>query len=128
MPTHLHLITSNEEEPSLPEIMRDFKTHTSKRLRHQLGEDNRLGFLKIFEQAAKRLPKQDFKIWQDEYHPLALTSEKWVQQKIDYMHHNPVRKGFVEYPEYWKYSSARNWLLDDDSVITLDKQVLYSEG
>ena len=128
MPSHLHLITSNKIEYKLPDIIRDFKTYTSKRIRNQLEAENRLEFLKLFQKAAKGLKKQNFKIWQDDYHPIALTSEKWLYQKMDYIHQNPVRKGFVEYPEQWKYSSARNWLLDDDRVMTIDRQVLFTEG
>ena len=45
-----------------------------------------------------------------------------------YIHNNPVRMGFVELPEHWKYSSARNWLLNDDSIIKIDKQCLVGEG
>ena len=65
-----------------------------------------------------------YKIWQDEYHPIALHSEEWFNQKLDYMHFNPVRKDFVTKPEDCKYSSARNWYQDDHSVITLDLEVL----
>ena len=36
------------------------------------------------------------------------------------MHWNPVKKGLVEEPEFWKYSSARNYILEDDSLIKLD--------
>ncbi|HPN34387.1 MAG TPA: hypothetical protein PK843_07735 [bacterium] len=39
---------------------------------------------------------------------------------MEYIHFNPVRRGYVERPEYWKYSSARNYNLDDDSIIELD--------
>jgi hypothetical protein len=46
---------------------------------------------------------------------------------MEYIQNNPVRKGFVEQPENWKYSSARNWLMNDDSIISLDRQVLYGE-
>jgi hypothetical protein len=35
--------------------------------------------------------------------------------------HRPVRKGFVEQPEHRKYSSAKNWLLDDRSIIEIQK-------
>ena len=35
-------------------------------------------------------------------------------------HLNPVRKGYVEYPEHWLYSSARNYILKDHSIITID--------
>ena len=71
MPTHLHLITSNDDNTTLPEIM-----------------------------------------------------DEWLNQKIDYAHYNPVRKGFVETPEQWKYSSARNWLNNDDSIIDVDRHCL----
>jgi putative transposase len=65
--------------------------------------------------------KQDYKVRQNEYHPIAITSEKWFRQKMDYLHNNPVRKGFVEKPEDSMYGSARNWILDDDSIIKINK-------
>ncbi|KAA3657719.1 MAG: hypothetical protein DWQ10_12705 [Calditrichaeota bacterium] len=42
-----------------------------------------------------------------------------------YIHNNPVKKGFVTKPEDWKYSSARNWICGDDSVMKIDRDVLY---
>jgi len=124
MPTHLHLITSNDENTTLPEIMRDFKSYTSKQISRQLEKDRRYIFLKVFERSAEKLKKQKFRVWQHDYHPVGLTSETWLNQKIDYVHYNPVRKGFVETPEQWKYSSARNWLNNDDSIIEVDRDCL----
>ena len=46
---------------------------------------------------------------------------RWFVQKLQYMHDNPVRKGFVESPEDWKYSSARNWINDDNNIIEISK-------
>ena len=31
-------------------------------------------------------------------------------QKLDYMHNNPVERGYVDEPAHWRYSSARNYL------------------
>ena len=84
--------------------------------------------MKIFEKAASKLEKQEYRIWKDDYHPVALKSEKWFHEKINYLHANPVRKGFVELPEFWKYSSARNWILNDNSIITIDKGQVFPEG
>ena len=128
MPSHLHLITSNTKGTALSEIMRDFRTFTSREIRKQLEKDKRTVYLHILENSAKNLPKQQYRLWTDDFHPIALKSEKWFRQKIDYMHNNPVRKGFVEQPEYWKYSSARNWLRNDNNIISLDRHVLYEEG
>lgn len=124
MPTHLHLITYNEKNTNLSNIMRDFKKYTSREIRELLKEDQRNNFLKIFKKSALRLKNHNYRVWQDGFHPIALKSAKWFREKMNYMHENPVRKGFVEKPEHWKYSSARNWVLSDDSVITLDKEVL----
>jgi lipopolysaccharide export system protein LptC len=60
------------------------------------------------------------KVWQEGYHPKAILSEKMFNQKLEYIHNNPILKGFVEKPEYWKYSSARNYMNDDHSIIKLD--------
>ena len=125
MLNHLHLSTSNAAETNLSEIMRDFKRHTSKRMAEQLEKENERLFLYVFRKAAEKAGKGSrYKIWQDEFHPEAIYSERWFYQKLDYIHNNPVRKGFVTCPEEWKYSSARNWIMNDDSVITLDLQSL----
>ena len=128
MPSHLHLITSNHSDTTISEIMRDFKAFTSRKLREQLEQENRINYLQVFKNSAINLQKQQFRIWHDDYHPVALKSEKWLQQKFNYMHYNPVRKGFVELPEHWKYSSAKNWLLDDNSITSIDRLCLLEEG
>jgi REP element-mobilizing transposase RayT len=123
MPTHFHMVTANSDETSLSDIMRDFRQYTSRRIRTLLQQDGRVAFLDLFRKAAKMRPNQEFKVWSDDFHPIALKSNEWMKQKIDYIHNNPVRKGFVESPEHWKYSSARNWLLDDNRIIELDKNL-----
>ncbi len=32
-----------------------------------------------------------------------------MRQKVNYIHENPVKRGYVELPEHWRYSSARNY-------------------
>ena len=43
-----------------------------------------------------------------------------LRQKLDYIHCNPVKRGYVAAPEHWLYSSARNYMLGDHSIIELD--------
>ena len=38
-----------------------------------------------------------------------IQSDAMMRQKIEYMHYNPVRRGYVDLPEQWRYSSARNY-------------------
>jgi hypothetical protein len=43
-----------------------------------------------------------------------------LRTKLEYIHNNPVKVGLVTNPEDYKYSSARNYVLDDHSVIEVD--------
>jgi hypothetical protein len=36
-------------------------------------------------------------------------SEAVMREKLDYIHQNPVKRGYVDEPEHWRYSSARNY-------------------
>jgi hypothetical protein len=60
-------------------------------------------------------------LWQQHNKPIELWSPKVIDQKVDYIHNNPVEAGFVLEPHQWKYSSAIDYsggkgLLDIDFV------------
>ena len=65
-----------------------------------------------------------YKLWKDRFDDLIVTSPKVLETKINYIHLNPVRAGLVKEMIDWKYSSARNYYLDDDSLICIDKFIL----
>ena len=50
--------------------------------------------------------KQDRQFWKHDNHPFFLYSNKMIQQKVDYIHFNPVEAGFVNEPHKWSLSSA----------------------
>ena len=43
-----------------------------------------------------------------------------MRQKLDYIHYNPVKRGYVDVPEHWRYSSARDYL-GQPGLIEIDK-------
>lgn len=55
-----------------------------------------------------------------ENHTELIYSQKFIEQKVQYIHNNPVRAGIVAKPEDYSYSSARNYA-DIDSVIDIIK-------
>ncbi len=57
--------------------------------------------------------------WQQHNQPIELWSEKVIQQKIDYIHNNPVELGLVTDPIDWKYSSAKNYQ-GDQTILEID--------
>jgi REP-associated tyrosine transposase len=120
MPNHLHSILSAANN-NLSDVLRDFKRFTSSKISDLLQETNNNRLLKYFSTAAERVGRgNDYKIWQSGSHPEAIVSTNFFLQKLSYIHSNPVRKGFVERPEYWLFSSARNYIVDDHSILKVD--------
>jgi REP element-mobilizing transposase RayT len=121
MLNHIHWISHTDSNTQLSDVMRDFKRFTSRQLSKLLKEDNKRLPLYIFRKAAAgRRDNPEFKVWQEGFHPQQIFSMEMLRQKLTYMHNNPVRKGFVERPEHWFYSSARNYILQDHSTIKID--------
>jgi putative transposase len=110
MSSHLHLIVSSREGEDLASIIRDFKTFTSKALLREIREINesrREWMLGMFAAEAERTKRgKHFKLWRDGFHPVELSDNTMKQQRMDYLHNNPVEAGFVEEPAQYLYSSA----------------------
>jgi len=105
---HLHLIAQSEQ---LDIDMARFKSFTAKQLIRYLDEHN---VTQILEQLAfyKKAHKGDraYQFWQEGLHPEWIQNDEMMLQKINYIHENPVKRGYVDAPEHWRYSSARNYL------------------
>jgi REP element-mobilizing transposase RayT len=111
MSNHLHLLASVvNANPGLPDIMRDFKKFTSKKIIETIeliNESRKDWLLDKFEFAGRYNPKiKDYKVWQDGYHPVACFSKEFTKQKLDYIHNNPVKAGLVWEPQHYALSSA----------------------
>ena len=62
----------------------------------------------MFERAGKQNSNnRSFQIWQQDNHPVELDTNEKVQQRLHYLHMNPVKAGYVINPEDWINSSAR---------------------
>lgn len=113
MTNHLHLLVSAKHSFYLPDIIRDFKKHTNKKLIQLFEEESesrRDWMLYRFRYHAKYNNRiQNYKVWQDGYHGIECYNVKVLLQKLDYIHNNPVRAQIVSEPEHYVYSSAINY-------------------
>jgi REP element-mobilizing transposase RayT len=113
MPSHLHLIARAGSKIALSDILRDFKKFTSKAIIRQIlsePESRRDWMLEYFRKAGENLKRiKEYKFWQDGNHPEEISSNKFFDQKLDYIHNNPVEELIVERPEDYLFSSARNY-------------------
>ena len=113
MSNHLHMVVNCNEPFQLKDTIRDFKRHTVKTIISQIinePESRREWMLKEFEEeGAKKDRNKTYKFWKSGNHAIELFSEKFVWQKINYIHNNPVKEKFVKNPQDWLYSSASNY-------------------
>ena len=120
MTNHLHLIAKATEGYKLSQIISDFKKHTTREILKELEKDNRRYILNLIKNSFSKKKDYQNQIWQRENYPELIFNEKFLNEKINYIYNNPVKKEFVIKQEDWKYSSARNRILNDDSIIELD--------
>ncbi len=120
MPSHIHLVLYIPKGESIIDFMRDFKRHTSVDIRKLIQKENRIYLLERLRRNAEYSKNQNFKIRKDRYDDLIISTEKMMGIKVNYIHFNPVKARLVEKPEEWEFSSARNYYLDDHSLIQVN--------
>ncbi|MBT3302854.1 MAG: transposase [Bacteroidetes bacterium] len=113
MSNHMHLIISRNAKDELAGIVRDFKKFTSSMIIKAIQEkpeSRRNWMLWIFKSAGQKNPNnKNFQVWQQDNHPEELISNKFIDQKLDYIHNNILETGIVENAEDYLYSSARDY-------------------
>jgi len=105
---HCHLVVQSK---AVDRDIARYKSYTAKKIIQYLSEHN---VSQILEQLAfyKKAHKNDraYQFWQEGVHAELIQNEKMMKQKVDYIHHNPVKRGYVDNAEHWRYSSARDYL------------------
>ncbi len=125
MSIHLHLMVRAEGNNTLSEILRDFKKFTAKAIIDQIlneQESRRDWMIEYFRNAGMNLKGiTNYKFWQDGNHAEMISSNNFFNEKLDYIHLNPVKELLVEKPEDYYFSSSRNYAgLNNDLEIVLE--------
>ena len=113
MPEHVHLLTTEPEVGNPSTLMQVLKQRTARdllpkrkrrdpRQRELFGEEPRRAF------------------WQARFYDLNVWTTKKRIEKPRYMHRNPVKRGLVESPEQWRWSSYRFYLLDEPGLVRVN--------
>jgi len=113
MPEHIHLLITEPEVGTPSTIMQVLKQRTAHALlpkRKRRDPRRRL----LFGDEPKRA------FWQDRFYDFNVWSTKKRVEKLRYMHRNPVKRGLVDSPELWAWSSCRHCLLDEAGPVQVD--------
>ena len=104
---HLHFVA---QAPRLDKCISSFKSFTARKLIDYLQAQNMQRFLTRLR-FAKCAHKEDreYQFWQEGVHAEMVSSEDIMREKLSYIHENPIKRGYVNRAEYWRYSSASNY-------------------
>ena len=126
MSNHVHLMISTQFGHHPSDSLRDLKKFTSKKIIAAIADkehpESRRGWmLWIFKQAGENNAKnKEYQFWQQENHPIELISNKFIDQKLDYIHNNPVKAGLVDEPWEYRYSSARDYMNNQKGLLEVE--------
>ncbi|WP_310687310.1 REP-associated tyrosine transposase [Aliifodinibius sp. S!AR15-10] len=108
MENHLHVVALGEV---LSKKIRLFKSYTARESINWLRANGHTNILRFSRQNKQEYnTRSTYQIWQEGFHPKQIIGDDMMIQKLEYIHQNPVRRGYVDNPEDWRYSSARNYL------------------
>jgi REP element-mobilizing transposase RayT len=104
---HLHVIAS---APHLANAIKSFKMYTARHIIDLLETHGAKVLLKQLR-ALKLRHKTDseYQCWEEGSKPKQIDGDVMMLQKLEYIHNNPVKRGYVDDPVHWRYSSARNY-------------------
>lgn len=114
MTNHVHLIASSEEGIKLTNVIRDLKRFTAGRIYETVKaepDESRRNWLRwlLESQGERSSSNVYYKVWVHENHPVMLDTNAMIDQKLDYLHQNPVKAGICYTAEDYVYSSAANY-------------------
>ena len=105
---HLHMIAL---APELPNVLQNSKSFTARRIIDLLKERKAVTLLRQLRETKLNHKKQsEYQVWQEGGKPKQIQNDEMMWQKIEYIHRNPVERGFVDDPIHWRWSSARNYV------------------
>ena len=99
MPEHVHLLMSEPDRATLAVALQALK-----------------------QSMARRLIGNQEHFWQARYYDFNVYTRKKRVEKLRYMHRNPVKRGLVQEPQDWPWSSFRHYLTGEEGVVEIESE------
>ena len=107
MENHVHLVACADD---LAKEIGDFKSFTARKsIDYYLQYNVQFALEQLATNKLSHKRDREFQFWQEGSHPQRINSREMMAQKIEYIHNNPVRRGYTDRAEDWRYSSARDY-------------------
>jgi putative transposase len=113
MPEHVHLLLSEPDHGTLADAIHYLKLSFTKRLQSRVSAQRK--------GANPGHPKTG-SFWQARYYDRNVRNAREFAVKLRYLHRNPVKRGLVEKPQVWKWSSFRHYALREVGVVVIESE------
>jgi len=113
MPEHIHLLLSEPQEKNLSTVMQALKLGFARRVLARRRRHRNPAQGRLFEHSPQH-------IWQKRFYDFNVWSERKRIEKLRYTHRNPVKRGLVESPELWRWSSFRAYALGEGGPVAVN--------
>jgi putative transposase len=110
MPEHVHLLMSEPERDNMADSLHFLKLSFTKRLRSQVSAQKK----------GANLGHVSGSFWQKRYYDRNVRDHEEFIQALKYIHRNPVKRGLVENPGDWPWSSYRLYAFDEEGIVTVE--------
>jgi putative transposase len=122
MPEHVHLLVwPRRAEYSIAAILKTLKQSVGRRAIGWLRRENATGLACL----ATGHDRPAYTFWQEGGgYDRNICTATALRQAVEYIHANPVRRGLVEHPGDWPWSSWRGWHLGEATTIALARESL----
>ena len=110
MPNHIHLLWSKQEAYIAKNVQRRFMTYTAQQLKFKLLDANstQLGNYKSTQE------DREYQFWERRPYKATMYNRSAAEQKLEYIHQNPVKAGLCKNAEDYEFSSARYYKLNEE--------------
>lgn len=121
MSNHVHVVIQCPKDFPLKDWARAFKASTARLIVRQYQVEGNLTALRALSAMVTRPGKQQYKVWEDDYLAKSIFTPDFLDQKLSYIHSNPVQPHWqlADVPEGYPWSSARYYLQDEAALIPL---------
>ena len=121
MPEHFHILLWPGDQANPSEIVRSLKIRTAMQILKELRDANRQPWYsrmlsKLVLPETVHSPAT-YRIWQRRFYDMNICSERKLQEKLTYIHNNPVKRRLVESADKWPWSSFGYSRFEDDSIL-----------
>lgn len=109
MPDHFHLV-ANPVELNITTVVGKLKGRSASKILKFLRSNEQFAILKKLQLSRPLRSGQTHAVWLQDFSSIDIWSHKFIRQKLDYIHMNPVRAGLCDHPAKWRWSSYHAYL------------------